>query len=272
MKNDFDYILQFLKNIAFQSGDIMKFYYNIEYKIFDKPDKSKVTEVDLKISELIQREIKEDFPDCLLCSEESNFQKIDKSKNIFIFDELDGTNFYIQKKENFAHCSAYIDKEQGLVIGLVYFPIKDILLTSIKNNGVYLTKNQITERLVNKQSKNFSTLKYSHPINYKGNKYNKLFNKLGIGQEQINISSGSVLFDLIFGICDVSISLHNNIPIWDIAPSKILLEELNYSFTLLNGDNIDFFKIPKHNSGYLICPKDNLSELLEFIRIYTNDF
>jgi len=266
MSQNYTEILDFLKDIAYKAGDIMKYYYDKKYNIYEKSDKTNVTDVDLEISKLIQNAIKLKNLDIDLFSEECYNKNFNQNRNTFVIDELDGTNNFINKNGDFAHCSSYYDKDEGFVIGLVYFPLKDKLFTAVKNQGALLTINQKTEKLVKLNPKSFEIIKFSHPLNYKGNKYNLLLYKMGIDKESIVKSNGSDLLDIISGKYDASLLLHKQIPIWDIVPSKVIFEELDYVYTYINNGPIDFFHHQVDNAGYLICHNDNLPVIRNILK------
>ena len=91
-------ILDFMRSMAWEAGNIMTEHYNGDYQIYTKPDRSKVTDVDLAISKIAQEQVARRFPDIGLHSEESPNKEIIKGKPYFIIDELDGTSYFIERK------------------------------------------------------------------------------------------------------------------------------------------------------------------------------
>ncbi|MBK7872512.1 MAG: hypothetical protein IPJ74_18450 [Saprospiraceae bacterium] len=141
--NPFETILTHLREQALEAGDIMRhFYRNPACKVYIKPDGSKVTDADLTVSTMIQQRSAEAFPEILLYSEETNPKSsIESDKNYFIIDELDGTAYFADGVTGFAHLAAYHDAMEGFVIGVLYYPLEDILLYSLKGQGAFMEKN-----------------------------------------------------------------------------------------------------------------------------------
>lgn len=267
--NPFETILTHLREQALEAGDIMRhFYRNPACKVYIKPDGSKVTDADLTVSTMIQQRSAEAFPEILLYSEETNPKSsIESDKNYFIIDELDGTAYFADGVTGFAHLAAYHDAMEGFVIGVLYYPLEDILLYSLKGQGAFMEKNGEKIQLQAPPVKSWEALHFSHPLRYLGNKYQNLYAKMNIGETRIFYPAGILrTIDMAEGKLDVAVLLQSYISPWDLAAEKAFLEELGFNYSYLDGSEIPFTdKKDKNNAGYLICPKSRTETLSSHI-------
>lgn len=256
MPQDFSAQLAFLKRLAHEAGDIMRRHFRGDFKVYTKTDKSKVTDVDLAVSEVVQEKVKKEFPEVILYSEEYDGRRIEAGKSHFIIDELDGTSYFIDGVAGFSHQAAYFDGLSGrLEIGLVYYPIDDILLYAVRDQGAYVEEQGIAQRLSPIQTKRFENLYYAHPARYKGDKYWDLFEKLDVEEGRVVMVNALRTFQFARNQLDVAIFIKRHIPEWDWAGEKVIVEEIGFHHSYLDGKTIRFGEKPrKGNPGYLICP------------------
>lgn len=248
-------ILDFMKSTARQAGRIMMEQLHGDYKVYVKPDRSRVTDVDLAISELAQEAVARRFPEIGLYSEEYDNKEILPGRPYFIVDELDGTSSFIDDKTGFSHQAAYYEPGKGLVAGLIYYPWNDALLYAWKGEGAYLEQKGEARRLPPPPSKPFHQLTYYHSARYRGEKYMELFRKLGVGDNRIIRTDARRSLLLALGELDVCLFLRPRIAIWDLAGEKVIIEELGFSHSCLDGSPVRFGnEPPRGNRGYLMCP------------------
>jgi fructose-1,6-bisphosphatase/inositol monophosphatase family enzyme len=266
MKQQYRDILIFMKALARDAGAIMMDFYGKNYGVYTKPDRSQVTDVDLAISKMVHKKIEARFPEIALFSEESENPPIDPTKQYFVIDELDGTSNFIDKLPGFSHLAAFYDGENGLVIGVGYFPLDDELIYAVKGRGVWLEKGGRTIEVATPASKPYHQLLYAHGFRYKGDKYLKLFRTLGVRGDHVVYYHGFRALEIAKGNFDVAISLVRSIPDWDLAAEKVILEELGFNHSYLDGSSVRFGEKPaKDNRGYLICPGEHRERLIKEI-------
>ena len=251
-------VLDFLKQMAREAGAIMMARIDGQYKVYEKPDHSRVTDVDLAISERLQTQVKARLSGIRLYSEESPKQPIDRAQQYIIADELDGTSYYIDLKKGFSHQSAYYHPDYGLCAGLVYYPRIDTLIYAAKGQGAYMEKNGASAvRITPPASKPLNELTFAHPLRYRGEQYNDLYHKLGADDARILRTDARRTLMMAEGELDVNIFLSPSIPYWDLSGEKVIVEELGYSHSYINRLPMEFGKPPpKPNLGYLICPEE----------------
>lgn len=261
-----------LRDQALEAGDIMRHYFrNPDCKVYIKPDGSKVTDADLTISKMVVKKSGEAFPDILLYTEEIQEKpKIEPDKSYFIIDELDGTSYFADGVTGFAHLAAYHDAKEGLAVGVMYYPLEEILLYSIKGKGAFMMQTGETTKLETPSIKSWEELRYAHPLRYLGNKYDILFKNLKVNEDRVYYPTGiQRTIDIVLGNLDVAPLLQPYISPWDLAAEKAFLDELGYNYSFLNGNEITFSDNRKgDNAGYLICPKAQKEQLVMEIGKY----
>jgi 3'(2'), 5'-bisphosphate nucleotidase len=260
-------ILDFLKSQARSAGKIMRRHYGKDFQVYYKPDNSRVTDVDLEISDMIHEMAPRHFPKIGLYTEESSDRKFVPNQDFFIIDELDGTSFFIENTKGFSHQAAYYSSENGLMLGLVYLPLDDIMLFAIKGQGAYIEQHDQVRQLEVLPVKDFKHLRYAHPARFKGSKYRDFYKKMGVKPDQLLLTSAYKTLQLVNGELDVSILLKGGMPVWDWAGEKVIVEELGFSYTYLDGRQMQFGQVPvPRENGYLLCPAPLQATLIRHIQ------
>lgn len=257
-------MLDFMRSMARDAGRIMTERYMGPYQIYTKPDRSKVTDVDLAISEMAREQMARRLPDIGLHSEESPDKEIIKDKPYLIVDELDGTSYYIERKNGYAHQSAFFQPGEGLVIGLVYYPWNDTMIYAVQGEGAFMEQKGQVRPLKPASAKGLHELIFAHPARYKGEKYMRLLRELGVGDNRIAYTTANRTLLMAQGQLDVNIFLMPRIPIWDLAGEKVIVEELGYAHCYLDGSPVTFGQEPPPgNRGYLLCRAEWRDHFLE---------
>lgn len=106
-----------------------------------KNDNSPVTEIDVRINNLVTKTIRATFPDHTIISEEGS-DAIPGSRWAWVCDPIDGTLAFMHGIPACTFSLALID--QGIsVLGVIYDPILDKLYYAEKNGGAWLNDVQI---------------------------------------------------------------------------------------------------------------------------------
>lgn len=264
--NHFEAILAHLRNQALEAGEIMRhFFRNRDCKVYIKPDGSKVTDADLTISKMIQERSTAAFPEILLYSEETDPKpKIEAGKNYFVIDELDGTAYFADGVTGFAHLAAYHDATEGFAIGVMYYPLEDILLYAVKGQGAFMERNGEKMQLQAPPLKVWEELRFHHPLRYLGDKYKVLFEKMQVDKSRIFYPAGILrTIEMVEGKLEAAILLQPYISPWDLAAEKAFLQELGFVYTLLDGSPVTLSdKRNNSNLGYVICPQTHQERLI----------
>ncbi|WNJ17480.1 inositol monophosphatase family protein [Pontibacter sp. G13] len=258
--------LTFIQSLALQAGRIMRSHWGRSVQIYRKQDRTVVTEVDLEISRMVQEQVQTHFPNHDLISEETWECRGPKGAQGFIVDELDGTNSFVKGRKGFVFQCAVYELRDVLVMGLVYDPLEDLMVFAKRGAGCWIKRGNQVMPLESRSGKPWEMLNYAHHRNHAFPTYHQLYQRLNVEADRI-ISTGNVgakAIEFARGSVDVLIGLNRNIPVWDWAPGKVILEELGYSLSYLNGHPLQIH-VPNPNPffGYLVCPKDHRKRFVQ---------
>ena len=108
-----------------------------------KKDNTPVTNGDIEVNNLITSKIKKITPDIPIVSEESSTNKLDENlKTFWLIDPIDGTNDYINDKDEFTINAGLIINNTPEV-GLIYAPAKKRLFYTFNEGKCFeLTNNK----------------------------------------------------------------------------------------------------------------------------------
>ncbi len=126
---------------AIEAGNFIKSRLGKIKKISFKGEINLVTDVDKKAEDIIRKKIKTHFPGHIFLAEEGG-QRGSKSIYKWIVDPLDGTN-------NFAHTfpffcvSIALEKNNEIILGVVYDPMRDELFLAQEKKGAFLNGRKI---------------------------------------------------------------------------------------------------------------------------------
>ena len=131
-----------------------------------KPDNTPVTNGDLEVNRILKRKIKEITPNIFIVSEENLTHKNDKNlKNFWLIDPIDGTNDYINGRDEFTLNAALILNNKP-VIGIITAPAKKrIFYTYSMSNSFELINNKEIELInIKKINNEIKAVTYSNKI------------------------------------------------------------------------------------------------------------
>ena len=118
-----------------------------------KSDNTPVTNGDLKVNEILTKKISEITPSIIIVSEEISKNKSNKNlKDFWLIDPIDGTNDYINNKDEFTLNAALIINKKP-AIGIITAPAKNRVFYAYGKSKSYelIDGNEI--ELINKQKK-----------------------------------------------------------------------------------------------------------------------
>ena len=195
-----------------------------------------VTTSDKKVEKTIIDELLKARPDYSVLSEESGEINNDKSYK-WIIDPIDGTANFLHGIPHFA-ISIGLEKDEEIICGIIYDPIKDEMFVAEKGNGSYLNNQRIR---VSSRSKLEDCIiftggpkKESEDRDLALKEYNNFSSKILIPIRKL----GSAALDMAYvaaGRCDGF--WQRNLNYWDIAAGIILIKESGGFVTDFNGEN-----------------------------------
>ena len=195
-------------------------------QVSKKGPKDFVTKTDKRVEKILIEELTKSKRNYSFITEETG-KILNKNKDIYwIIDPIDGTTNFLHGIPHFA-ISLALQKEEELIIGLIFDPIKNEIFYAEKDNGAYFNNNRIR---VSKKSNLDECLFASN-----GEGVNSIYPKLNLRY------TGCAALDLAYVGCGrLDGFFHNKINLWDIAAGKIIVEEAGGKV-----NNIKDFRINK---------------------------
>ena len=218
-----------------------------------KDDNTPVTNGDIEVNKILTKRITEITPNILIVSEENSAHKNDKNLNNFwLIDPIDGTNDYINNRDEFTLNAALIINKKP-VIGIITAPAKKrIFYSYAMSNSYELVDNKEIE-LINKKkdSDEIKAVSYSNELKseilkihqkYKITTYQKMKSSLKF----CVVATGE--FDLYVAeprACE-----------WDIAAGHAIVEQAGGKVTDFEGDEILYGKVNFKNPSLVLKSKN----------------
>ena len=186
-----------------------------------------VTNSDLRVEKILIDELSKGKPDYSIISEENGVKKNKDIKNTWVIDPIDGTVNFLHGIPHFA-TSIALKRENEIISGLIFDPIKDEMFYAEKNNGAYLNNKRIR-------------------VSKKNNMRECLFATSGKLDGEMEFSfrkSGSAALDMAYIACGRYDGYYQkNLHLWDIAAGLVIVEEAGGVINKINLNNIKDFKI-----------------------------
>ena len=253
----YDKELTLAKILAIQAGKkILEYYEQSDIEQSIKKDDSPLTAADLAANKIIVENIKKEFPnDAILSEEEKDSDKRLTNERVWIIDPLDGTKEFLNKNGEFTVNIALVENKKP-VLGVIYVPTEETIYFAQKGKGAFKKiqeqeKTQLTneEEESNNNEHIIATISRSHPSQ-------KLQEFLDTHKITSTIAAGSSLkgcfvaegkadmYPRFAGACE-----------WDIAAMDIIVREAgcimcNWQWQDFTYNNKDVFI-----SGLLIATK-----------------
>jgi myo-inositol-1(or 4)-monophosphatase len=196
-----------------------------------------VTDVDERAEAMIIRALKKSFPDYGVLAEESPAEE--KGNYRWIIDPLDGTT-------NFAHgfpffaVSIALEKDGGIVLGVVYDPVHDELFTAEQGKGAYRNKKRIFVSGENGIGKALLATGFAYNFKEKKEKNIDYFGRFLKASMAVR-RAGAATIDLCYvasgraaGFWEFKLSP------WDFCAGALIVKEAGGRVTGKNGEGVPF--------------------------------
>lgn len=176
-----------IKNIALKAGEAIMQVYERDFEIYEKEDKSPLSEADLLSNTIICDSLaKFNLP---ILSEENSVISFEERKNweyFFLVDPLDGTKEFIKRNGEFTVNIALIHK-QSPVLGVVYAPALNLMYSAKKGEGAF-KNDELLPLALNKD-----TYKIVASKSHMSDETKDFIDKLEVDKKKELISMGSSL-------------------------------------------------------------------------------
>jgi len=136
-------MIDFIESLAKQAGNVLLSHFQEDQQLLKLRSsvKGAVTRYDKMVDELIIQEIRRQYPDHSLLTEESGLLEGDPDW-LWIVDSLDGTGNFADSNHLFSVCLAVMHNGE-LLSGAIYAPAINELYLAEKGNGAYLNQRRI---------------------------------------------------------------------------------------------------------------------------------
>ena len=219
-----------------------------------KTDNTPVTNGDIEVNKILTKKIFELTPEIPIVSEETPTNKQNKNlESFWLIDPIDGTNDYINNKNEFTINAALIINKKP-VLGIINAPDKKRLFYSYgPKNSFEIVNDKEIKLIEQKNNRNFiNAVSYSNELKPDIAKLHKKFNvteykKMKSSLKFCVIAAGE--FDLYIAeprACE-----------WDIAAGHAILEHAGGKLTDFNGNQILYGK-PNFKNPSLILKGKNI--------------
>ena len=220
---------------AKQASKALLRYYGKKEKVKQKPNKTLVAVADIEANKVIIKTIKRNFPAHSILSEESGFED-NGSDYKWVIDPLDGTHNFLRGIPIFG-TSIALEYKDEVILGVLQFPILNIIAIAEKNKGAFLNGKRI--KISDKKSIEhaFVLIEFSYANRKEKTKFlEKLIHKT------IDVRNfGCAIYNLLLIACgksDSYVILSTNE--WDVAAGFLLVEEAGGKITDLSGKKWNF--------------------------------
>jgi myo-inositol-1(or 4)-monophosphatase len=222
-----------------------------------------VTKVDHQSEKMIVDGLLSHFPNHTILAEEGGSKVVQKAEYRWIIDPLDGTKNFIQNIPIFC-VSIALERQNSVILGVIYDPIHDELFTAEKGKGAYCNNNQIT---VSDREISEGLIATGFPFKYKNYlpQYLLCFQEIFLKCSGIR-RMGSAALDLCYtamgkfeGFWELGLSS------WDLAAGSLIVKEAGGTITDFTGGNHYL------DSGFVVCGNDATHrELLTTVKHFFN--
>jgi len=234
--------ISYLENLARRAGEILHSGYDKEHQVGYKGVIDLVTEVDHQSEAYLLGEVRRDFPDHHIFSEESGIIQ-GNEENIWYIDPLDGTVNYAHHVPIFCVSIGYAYKG-NLTLGAIYDPMRDEMFVAEHGNGTHLNGKQLNASAVSELQKSLLVTGFPYDVwDTKQDNFSNFvkFAKLTQGVRRL----GSAALDLCYvaagrfeGFWELALKP------WDVAAGGLICEEAGVVVTNIRGE-ADYISPPQ---------------------------
>lgn len=137
MRNNY---LDFAVNLAYKAGAIMRLNFRLGMKRERKSDHTPVTVSDKEINQLVIDNVRKYYPSHSVIAEEGSDLK--STEYAWVCDPIDGTIPFTHGYPTSVFALALVRKGES-ILGVIYDPFMDRLVTAVKGEGAHLNKKPI---------------------------------------------------------------------------------------------------------------------------------
>ncbi len=257
--------LSYLERLARQAGEILRASYDKEHQVGYKGVIDLVTEVDHQSEAFVLGEVRRDFPDHHIFSEESGVIQ-GNDEHVWYIDPLDGTVNYAHHIPIFCVSIAYAARtgissslSADLKLAAIYEPMRDEMFLAERGKGATLNGRPL--RVSSATELGRSLLVTGFPYSAWNTPQDNFANFTKFGKMTQGVRRlGSAAIDLCYvaagrfaGYWEMSLNA------WDVAAGGLICEEAGARVTNVKGDS-DYISPPQ---SVIACAPGIYPQVLE---------
>ncbi len=226
-------MIDFIESLATQAGDVLLSHFQEDQQLLKLRSSAKeaVTRYDKMVDELIIQEIRRQYPDHSLLTEESGLLEGNPDW-LWIVDSLDGTGNFADSNHLFSVCLAVMHKGE-LALGAIYAPAINELYLAEKGNGAYLNQRRIHVSETSRLGQSY--LFYCEGGERDRTRTGALFNRVYPEVTDLRKLGSAGLETAWVAAAKGEAYFTTKIEPWDVAPGVLLVQEAGGKVTDFNG-------------------------------------
>ena len=267
LQNELDFAIDLIKST---SKRVLELHRSEGSSYELKEDKSKVTEADRIINEILVKVIAKEFRNDLVIGEESASSVDSKNKRrTWLIDPIDGTADFIRGNDQWAIQIGLVDRETA-VMGLVARPLRDELFFARQGAGSFVTSLSSTTKATQIHCSNCSDIKVARLIE-SSNRIDPTtaqFRAEGFNNELIRTGSlGIKLGEIAKSKADLYFNSSHHCGLWDVCGPQVILEEAGGLLLDFQGNKITYRlnQGPKLTTKVFACNKSLRDSVLSWL-------
>ena len=239
------------------AGAIAKSFQEKGFKQLEMKDKGDpfLTEADIAIDTHLRETLTKAFPEYGWYSEETPPTENPLEKEFcFVVDPIDGTRDFVERNGEFSISVGLIHKGKP-VVGFVYAPMKDRMISGAQGTGVLLN-GEVVKPSASAELKNADVI-VSRSETRKGlwTPYENSFKTRVVGSAAHKIAAVAA------GLADANPSLRPK-NLWDVCAGHFLILEAGGQFTQLDGSDIEYADVNFRLNNYLATSQESIHQAL----------
>jgi 3'(2'), 5'-bisphosphate nucleotidase len=225
--------VQFIEEILKTAGDILIKFSKKDLKTKKSLDDNLKTNIDEILHDHIFNQLRKISNIDIISEEDDHHNAKKRPKQYFLIDPLDGTRSYVEGFSSYATQLALIENN-SVLMSFIYLPTLDEYYSAYLGGGSFLNGDRLQE------------CKIDMPLSITDN-YKKPTNLISKLMEKSSIKNYIEAGSLAYKMCLVAKNeaqvflKETRIADWDIAPAKLILEEMGGTVTLLNGQEYSLY-------------------------------
>ncbi len=219
---------------AKKAGELLRSRFRTHLKIREKAPANLVTDLDTQSEQIVLSILQSAYPDVSFITEESEKTAVNGSNEYWIIDPLDGTTNYIHGYPFFS-VSIALERNDRIVLGVVYNPIADDLYTAELGQGAYCNGEKI--HISNTSGLDHALIGSGFPYYAWNTEDNNSRQWARMIKKVVSLRcDGSAALDLCLvaaGVLDGFWEL--DLEAWDLAAGSLIVQEAGGKVTLVDG-------------------------------------